>query len=87
MGDRLSQFDRSTLEQLLNQRQDISAEEASQIVNQLEGTRDQVLSQARELQDRLQNQAQELRQKVSDYLSNRLLRKFKRLAVYEFEVD
>lgn len=70
LGDRLNQFDRSTLEQLLSQRQDISAEEASQIVNQLETTRDQVLSKARELQERLQSQAQELLQKVSDYLRN-----------------
>ncbi len=70
LGDRLSQFDRGTLEQLLSQRQDISSEEAGQIVNQLEGTRDQVLSQAKELQDRIQGQAQELRQKVSDYLRN-----------------
>jgi hypothetical protein len=70
LGDHLSQFNRSTLEQLLSQRQDISSEEASQIVNQLEGTRDQVLSQAKELQSLVQGQAQELRQKVSDYLRN-----------------
>lgn len=70
LGDRLSQFDRSTLEQLLSQRQDISSEEASQIVTQLEGTRDRVLSQATELQDRVQGEAQELRRKVEDYLRN-----------------
>lgn len=70
LGDRLEQLDRSTLEQLLSQRQDISSEEASQIVNQLEGTRDRVLSQARELQDRVQGEAQQLRQKVGDYLRN-----------------
>ncbi len=70
LGDRLSQFDRSTLEQLLSQRQDISAEESNQIINQLESTRDRVLSQARELQDRLQVEAQALRRKVEDYLRN-----------------
>lgn len=70
LSDRLGQFDRSTLEQLLSQRQDISLDEASQIVNQLESTREQVLSQAKELQERVQGQAQELRQKVSDYLRN-----------------
>jgi hypothetical protein len=68
LGDRLSQFDRSTLEQLLSQRSDITAEESSQIVTQLESTRDRVVAQTRELQDRIQSQAQELRQKVSDYL-------------------
>jgi hypothetical protein len=70
LGNRLSQFDRPTLEQLLSQRQDISAEESSQIINQLEGSRDRVLSKGQELQTRLQGQAQELRQKVSDYLRN-----------------
>ena len=70
LGSRLGQFDRSTLEQLLSQRQDISSEEANQIVNQLESTRDQVISQAKELQNRVQDQAKELRQKVSDYLRN-----------------
>ena len=70
LGDRLGQFDRSTLEQILSQRQDISSEEAGQIVDQLEGTRDRVLSQAKELQERIQSEAQQLRQKVEDYLRN-----------------
>jgi hypothetical protein len=68
LGNRFSQLDRGTLEKLLSQRQDLNSEESSQIINQLEGTRDRVLSQAQELQARLQGQAQELRQKVSDYL-------------------
>lgn len=70
LGERLGQFDRSTLENILSQRDDISGEEASQIVNQLEGNRDQVLSQAKELQDRIQAQGKELHQKLSDYLRN-----------------
>jgi hypothetical protein len=70
LNNRLSQFDRLTLEQLLTQRQDINSEESSQIINQLEETRDRVLSQGQESQSRLQGQAQELRQKVSDYLRN-----------------
>jgi hypothetical protein len=68
LGDRLSQFDRSTLEQLLSQREDIGTDEAGQIVTQLESTRDRVLSQAKDLQERVQGQAQDLRQRVSDYL-------------------
>jgi hypothetical protein len=68
LGNRLSEFDRGTLEQLLSQRQDIDAEESSQIITHLEATRDRVLSKAQALQGRLQGQAQELRQKVSDYL-------------------
>ncbi len=70
LGDRLGQFDCSTLEQLLSQRQDISSEEAGEIVNQLESTRDSVLSQAKELQERVQSEAQEARRKVEDYLRN-----------------
>jgi hypothetical protein len=68
LGNRLNHFDRGTLEQLLKQRQDINAEESSEIINQLEETRDRVLSQAQASGDRLQGQAQALRQKVSDYL-------------------
>jgi uncharacterized protein YfkK (UPF0435 family) len=70
LGDRLGQFDRDTLVKLLQQRQDISPEEANQIVEQLEGARDRVLSEAKELQDRVQLEVQALRQKVEDYLRN-----------------
>ena len=70
LGTNLSQFDRSTLEQLLSQREDINSEDRSQILDRLENTREQVLSQAKEVQERLQSQGQELRQKVSDYLRN-----------------
>ena len=68
LSHRLSPFDRPNLEQLLSQRQDMTMEESSQIINELEKTRDRVLSQGQETRDRLQGQAQELRQKVSDYL-------------------
>ena len=70
LSHRLSPFDRPTLEHLLSQRQDLNAEESSQIVHQLEEARDRVLSHSQESQNRLQGQAQELRQKVSDYLRN-----------------
>lgn len=70
LRDRLSQFDRDTFVQLLKQRQDISDEEAEQIISQLESSRDSVLSQAQELQEQAQDKAQELRQKVEDYLRN-----------------
>jgi hypothetical protein len=70
LSQHLSQFDRDTLVKLLQQRQDITPEEANQIVGQLEGTRDRVLSEAKELQDRVQFEAQELRQKVEAYLRN-----------------
>ena len=70
LRDRLSQFDRDTFKQLLAQREDISEQEADQLISQLEGTRDSVISQAQELQEKAKSQAQELRQKVEDYLRN-----------------
>jgi ElaB/YqjD/DUF883 family membrane-anchored ribosome-binding protein len=68
LRDRLSQFDRDTLIQLLSQREDFSQEEIEQRVSQLESTRDRVLSQAQELQDQAKSKADELRGKLEDYL-------------------
>lgn len=70
LRDRLSQFDRNTLVQLLNQRQDISNEEAEGIVSQLESSRDTVLNRAKELQEQAKARASELRTKVEEYLRN-----------------
>ncbi len=70
LNDRLSQFDRDTFVQLLQQRQDISAEEANNIVGQIESARDQVLNRAKELQAQATAKADELRQRVEDYLRN-----------------
>nr|OEJ79982.1 hypothetical protein A5482_08160 [Cyanobacterium sp. IPPAS B-1200] len=68
--EHLGQFDRSTLKQILSQREEINSEEVAQILNQLESTRDQVLSEAKELQNHIQARAEELHHKVSDYLRN-----------------
>ncbi len=68
LGERLSQFDRDTFVKLLKERQDISEEEAEQVINQLESSRDSVLSQAKELQDAAQAKAEDVRQKVEAYL-------------------
>ncbi|HEY9768002.1 MAG TPA: MFS transporter [Coleofasciculaceae cyanobacterium] len=70
LQNRFDQFDRDTLVQLLNQRDDINEEEANNIVGQLEHTRDNVLNRARELQEQAQTNAQEVRQRVEDYLRN-----------------
>ncbi|BAY27341.1 hypothetical protein NIES2100_71640 [Calothrix sp. NIES-2100] len=67
---RFSQFDRETFVQVLQQRQDISEEEANNIISQLESTRDSVLNSARELQDQAQAKTAELRQRVEEYLRN-----------------
>ncbi len=70
LGKRFGNLDRDTLVQVLASRQDLSEEEANNIVGQLEGVRDRVLNKARELQSQITTQAQELRQRVEDYLRN-----------------
>ena len=70
LRDRLSQFDRDTLVQLLGQREDFSPEEADQLIGRLESSRDRVISKAQELQEQAKSKAQELRQKVEEYLRN-----------------
>jgi ElaB/YqjD/DUF883 family membrane-anchored ribosome-binding protein len=70
LQNRFSQFDRDTLVQLLKQREDISEEEANNIIGQFEHTRENVLNRARELQEQAQAKAQEVRQRVEDYLRN-----------------
>ena len=68
LRDRFKQFDRDTLVQLLNQRQDIGSEAAEQIITQLESTRDSVLTTANELQEQAKSKVQEVRSKVEAYL-------------------
>jgi uncharacterized protein YfkK (UPF0435 family)/ElaB/YqjD/DUF883 family membrane-anchored ribosome-binding protein len=70
LRDRLSQFNRDTLVQLLGQREDFSPEEADRLIGRLESSRDRVISRAQELQEQAKSKAQELRQKVEDYLRN-----------------
>ena len=70
LSSRFGQFDRDTLVKLLQQRQDISQEEANNIVSQLEHNRDNLLNSARELQEQAKTKADELRQRVEDYLRN-----------------
>ncbi len=70
LNSRFGQFDRDTFVQLLQQRQDISEEEANNIVSQLERNRDNILNRARELQEQAKAKADELRQRVEEYLRN-----------------
>ncbi|QLE50351.1 MFS transporter [Nostoc sp. C057] len=70
LSSRFGQFDRDTFVQLLQQRQDVSEEEANNIVGQLERNRDNILNRARELQEQAKAKADELRQRVENYLRN-----------------
>lgn len=69
LGNRLLQFDRDTLMQiLLAGRQDLNPEETEQILNALESARDRVLNQSQETWNQLQTEAGEFRQRVESYL-------------------
>jgi ElaB/YqjD/DUF883 family membrane-anchored ribosome-binding protein len=70
LSSRFQEFDRDTLVKLLEQREDISSEEANNIVGQLERSRDNVLNRAQELQDQVKAKASEVRKRVEDYLRN-----------------
>lgn len=70
LSSRFQEFDRDTFVKLLEQREDISSEEANNIVGQVERTRDTVLNRAQELQEQAKAKASELRQRVEDYLRN-----------------
>jgi hypothetical protein len=70
LTERLQVFDRDTFVQLLQQREDISEEEANNIVSQVERIRDNVLNRAKQLQEQATAKADELRQTVEDYLRN-----------------
>lgn len=67
---RLSHFDRDTLVQLLSQRQDLTPEEADNIVGRFESTRDRVLNSAQDVQNRVRSEAEALRLRVESYLRN-----------------
>lgn len=69
LQNRLSQFDRDTLKQMLQEaREDVSEEEADNIVNQLESVRDRVLGEAKDAQEQAASQAEELGTKIESYL-------------------
>ncbi len=67
---RLSQFDRDSLFQLLNQRQDLSESEANQIAGYLESTRDRTLTDSDQIQDRARSEATAQKLKLESYLRN-----------------
>lgn len=70
LSSRLSTFDRGTLVQMLSQRQDLSQEEADQIVSRFETSRDRVLNSSKDAQDRTRSEAEALRIRVESYLRN-----------------
>jgi hypothetical protein len=69
LGDRVSQFDRSTFVALLSQREDISAEEANRIAEQVESSYKTVIEQFQKIQQLAQTSIDRLFGKVRDYLN------------------
>ncbi|MBE9181411.1 MFS transporter [Oculatella sp. LEGE 06141] len=70
LGDRFSQFDRSTLVALLSERDDISEDEANRIVDQVESVGNQLIEQGQKLQRRLQSVVDGVFAQVREYLNS-----------------
>ncbi|ACK70188.1 conserved hypothetical protein [Gloeothece citriformis PCC 7424] len=69
--DRLSQFDRDPLKQMLSQTgQNLNDEQINTIVNQFEKVRDSVLSEAKDAQEQAKSKAQEWGNQIESYLKN-----------------
>ncbi|BAB72759.1 MFS transporter [Anabaena sp. FACHB-709] len=70
LQSRLSQFDRDTLVQLLNQRQDLSEEQINQIIDQVEAVRDSVLQAPQAVVDQAKAQYEKTTTAIANYLRN-----------------
>ncbi|MEB3310274.1 MAG: MFS transporter [Snowella sp.] len=70
LRSRLSQFDRETLVQLLNQRQDLSEAQINQILDQIESVRHNLLHAPQEVTGKAKEQYDHLMQAIADYLRN-----------------
>jgi hypothetical protein len=70
LGDRLSQFDRETIVALLSQREDISEEEANQIVDRIFSVRDAIAEQFEKIQQRVQSVLDGIFARIRDYLNS-----------------
>jgi nucleoid DNA-binding protein len=70
LGDRLAQFDRSTIIALLSQREDITEAEAERIVAQVESVRDQILAQIQQVQAKIQSIIDRIFASIRNYLNS-----------------
>ena len=70
LRDRFTQFDRNTLTDLLNQRQDLTQEEKDQIINEIESSRDRILLQTQDLATQAKAQAETVWLNLESYLRN-----------------
>ena len=70
LGERLSQFDRDTLVQLLSQRQDLSEEQVNQAIDKIESVRDNIIHAPQIVADKAKEQYEEVTTKIGEYLRN-----------------
>ncbi|HAJ64221.1 MAG TPA: hypothetical protein DCP31_37430 [Cyanobacteria bacterium UBA8543] len=70
LRQRLSQFDRDTLVQLLNQRDDLSEEQINQVIDQFLDVRDTILNAPQQLADNAKEQYDRITSQISEYLRN-----------------
>lgn len=68
LRSRLSQFDRETLVQLLNQRNDLSEEQINRILDQIESIRSSILNAPGQLLNRAKQQYDNTTETIADYL-------------------
>lgn len=70
IGDRLSQFDRSTIITLLKLREDLSDEEAARIADTIVSVREQFVEQVRNIQRRIQDVVDGVFGRIRNYLNS-----------------
>jgi putative NIF3 family GTP cyclohydrolase 1 type 2 len=68
LKDRLSQFDRDTVVQLLNQRQDLDEEQINKIIDRVESVRTSVLEAPRQATEQAKAQYQKTTTAIAEYL-------------------
>ncbi|HEY9605614.1 MAG TPA: MFS transporter [Allocoleopsis sp.] len=70
LRERLSQFDRDTLVQLLNQREDLNEEQINQIIDRFLEVRDNILKAPQQVAGKAQEQYDRLTSQIAEYLRN-----------------
>ncbi|MBD2129144.1 MFS transporter [Microcoleus sp. ZQ-A2] len=70
LRERLSQFDRDTVVQLLNQREDLSEEQINQFIDQFEDVRHNILHAPQELAGNAKEQYERITSQIAEYLRN-----------------
>ncbi|MBD2462633.1 MFS transporter [Oscillatoria sp. FACHB-1407] len=64
----LGQLNRTSLQQVLSQRQDLSSQQVNQLIDQFESVRDEILHTPRELAEQAREQVDRLTTQIADYL-------------------